>query len=93
MDSPGIDCKQFTSVSVNDSFNDYLMYLPPNDSEGNSVWVPLKVQPWYWYASATESTGDWANTSAVKITGIGPGTGTESPTNDYPEWDNYYPPQ
>lgn len=91
MDSPGIDCKQFTSVTINDSFTDYLMYLPPNDSVGPSLWVPLKQQPWYWYVTATEPTGDWANTSGVKITGIGPGTGTECPTNDYPEWDNYYP--
>ncbi len=70
------------------TFEDYLMYLPPSDSVGSSVWVPLQKLLWNWSAIGTEPSGGW-NDSAT-ITG-GPTANKSTPTNNYPTWVNLIP--
>ncbi len=87
-DAPDTACKTFTSVSVSDYFDDYLMYLPPADSLGPSVWVPLRDLTWQWSASASKPSGGWGN--PVKIT-ENASVGSSSPTNQYPTWITWIP--
>ncbi len=82
-DAPGLACESYTSVSVSDYLEDYLMYLPPADSVGSSVWVPLRQLQWNWSASANQPTGGWGN--PVNITG-GASAGSSNTTNNYPTW-------
>ena len=63
----------YNVVSVNDSFQDYLMYLPPGS---NSVVVPLKETDWFWQAHATNSAGVWATSNKNAQWGFG---------NDFPD--------
>lgn len=80
-DTPGqpleADDPLVTAWDVLDSFDCWLMYLPPGDG---SVAVPLKKVDWYWEFDATKSSGAWTVS----------GTAAQwSPGADYPphpEW-------
>lgn len=57
-DSPYNDLSSDTNIrayDIRDSFNDYLMYLPPGNG---SVVVPLKETDWYWEVHATKDTSN-----------------------------------
>ena len=87
-DYPGVSLTAaIHKVSVNDSFSDFSMYLPPADSEGQSQWVPLAMLTWNWNATATQPQGGWQNPPASGIVGSGSATvSTENPVNYYPAW-------
>lgn len=87
-DYPGVSLTAaIQKVSVNDSFSDFLMYLPPADSVGQSQWVPLAMLTWNWNATATQPKGGWQNPPANGIIGAGSATAsTENPVNYYPAW-------
>lgn len=82
-DGPGFPLDPYTSVNVSDYFDDYLMYLAPSDSIGQSVWVPLRQLQWNWNAAATEPQGGWGQ--PVKITGSEQ-AGSSTLSNSYPTW-------
>ncbi len=88
-DAPGVLCNNmYTQISVTDNFEDYLMYLPPSDSVGSSVWVPLRNLFWSWSATGTEPAGGW-NDSAT-ITGS-PTAHKSALTTNYPTWVSFIP--
>jgi hypothetical protein len=43
---------------VDESFVDYMMYLPPNSGNG-SEWVPLHMYSWKWQADITRTGTTW----------------------------------
>ena len=49
----------FTRVRVDESFDDYMMYVPPDDGLG-SEWVPLHLFKWKWQADITQAGSGWA---------------------------------
>ena len=85
-DSPGtglVDSKLgvCASVSVDESFNTFLMYLPP----GSDVQpVPIHEVDWKWAAATSEPAGGWAS---ANNTAIGPVSSTASArTYTHPQW-------
>lgn len=59
-DSPSEALDNDTSImeiDVLDSFQDYMMYLPPGE---DSAVVPLKRIKWFWQAKCVQSGGLWA---------------------------------
>ncbi len=90
-DYPGIELTSTVqTVSINDSFSDFLMYLPPADSVGSSQWVPLSMLTWNWNATATQPPGGWQNAPANGgVNGSGNASAsTENQVNYYPAWTN-----
>jgi len=69
------------SVSINESFNTSLMYLPP----GSDVQpVPLHEVDWQWAATISEPPGGWAS---ANMTPVGPVTSTASARSyAHPQW-------
>jgi len=63
-DSPAQGLDSNTAVreyDVSDSFNDYLMYLPPGSG---SLPVPLKLTNWYWnFQALKDATNAWSTSS------------------------------
>ena len=70
-----------TSISINESFNTFLMYVPPG---GDVQPVPLHELDWNWAATPTEPAGGWASTNGIQTGAV---TSTAS-VRDYthPEW-------
>jgi hypothetical protein len=85
-DSPGVNLTALnaTSASVNDVFDDYLMYTAPNSSQP----VPLAFFTWHTNGSATLTDGEtWATYSGSSgtVSPIGPPVNfTED--NTFPKW-------
>jgi hypothetical protein len=47
----------FTAYSRADTFTMYLMFQPSN---ANSIYVPIRILPWYWSGMAAFSGGSWS---------------------------------
>ena len=80
-DEPGITPfdSSASSVSTGDSFETYVMYLPPGE---DIQYVPLWKIGWSWSGSATKS-GVWTITPVNP-----PPTPTSASTSVHPEWTN-----
>lgn len=79
-DSPSTPWDTTTSIkSANDSFNDYMMYLPNGTG---SCYVPLRAFNWFWAGQAQPngSTGAWQ----LSNTNSGWSLGAEYPA--HPQW-------
>ncbi len=88
-DYPGVSLTAaIQKVLVNDSFTDFLMYLPPTDSAGSSQWVPLAMLTWNWNATASQPPGGWQNAPANgSVDGSGSASAsTQNPVSYYPAW-------
>lgn len=88
-DSPGVHLTSLTNITaatVNDQFDDYLLYMPPG---ANAHWVPLATFQWSTNGSATiPATGNWADFGTGSA---GPVTPNGSPVNfisshSFPSW-------
>jgi hypothetical protein len=85
-DSPGgsLDDSAYR-YRVDESFVDYMMYLPPNSGYG-SEWVPLHLYDWSWQAdimrTGTSWPLGWGPTPAGNVTG-GP---TSARCTTHPAW-------
>ncbi len=64
-------------VSINDSFETYLVFKPTDDTAGSSIWVTLGVVDWGWAASETLNLSLTSSTNAPPIYSI---------TNAFPRW-------
>ena len=70
------------SVSITESFNTFLMYLPP----GSDVQpVPLHEVDWNWNATVSEPPGGWAS---ANMTPVGPSLTSTASARAYahPQW-------
>jgi hypothetical protein len=82
-DSPNIDLsleKSDDTVTMNDSFETYVMYLPPG--LGN-FWVPLAVEPWSYTITAIQARPGYWVKAAVSQTVP---TGAWEPVAAEPQW-------
>jgi len=60
-DSPGVGLDDFYfRLHVDESFDDYMMYEPP-DSGNGSEWVPLHLFQWKWHTDISRTSTSWAS--------------------------------
>lgn len=71
----------WSGATANDSFTDYIMYLPPPIDGHNVMWVPIRTHEWSWNgnASRTETT-DW------DVNGMPSASTSGQDTDDHPTW-------
>jgi hypothetical protein len=86
-DSPRISLTRLSYISVDEKFNDYLMYRP-DASNGDSIYVPLRTLHWEWGGAAQ---GD-GNTFSLDGEPLLPNSIVKSSLqNNEPTWDSYIP--
>jgi hypothetical protein len=72
-----------SATSSNDSFEMYLMYLPPKKDSMDNDWVPLRRTIWTWIGSATRPAAGWNSYTGTASTVSGQ---NGAPYRIHPTW-------
>lgn len=86
-DSPGNKADDlYTNYRIADTFNTYIMYLPPPSPTVNDVqWVPIYEIDWNWSANVTRPGTSWASWPDATDAGI-VATTSSGPVTLHPTW-------
>ncbi|MDH4240100.1 MAG: hypothetical protein OEW48_11095 [Phycisphaerae bacterium] len=88
-DSPSNPLNAFSNALKNTGEDKFELYLMYKSNESNSIWVPLGLLTWDWKGEArrTSTSDPWGMHGTPTFTRNPSGSNTD----DFPEWDKYFP--